>query len=61
MCVYVCVYVCIQSSVVIGSYGTSNGTEGALWPSVMIRFGLHWCNNKITWTNVVNAVLDFWC
>ena len=33
--------------------------EGALWPSVMIRFGLHWRNSKITWANIVNAVLDF--
>ena len=33
--------------------------EGALWPSVMIRFGPHWCNSKITWANIVNAVLDF--
>ena len=33
--------------------------EGALWPSVMIRFGPHWCNSKITWANIVNAILDF--
>ena len=33
--------------------------EGALWPSVMIRFGPHWHNSKITWANIVNAVLDF--
>ena len=33
--------------------------EGALWPSVMIRFGPHWRNSKITWANIVNAVLDF--
>ena len=32
--------------------------EGALWPSVMIRFGPHRCNSKITWANIVNAVLD---
>ena len=32
--------------------------EGALWPSVMIRFGPHWCNSKITWASIVNAVLD---
>ena len=32
--------------------------EGALWPSV-IRFGPHWRNCKITWANIVNAVLDF--
>ena len=31
--------------------------EGALWPSVMIRFGPHWCNSKITWANFVNVVL----
>ena len=33
--------------------------EGALWPSVMIRFGPHWHNSKITWANIVNGVLDF--
>ena len=33
--------------------------EGALWPSVMIRFGPHWRNSKIIWANIVNAVLDF--
>ena len=33
--------------------------EGALWPSVMIRFGPHWRNSKIAWANIVNAVLDF--
>ena len=36
--------------------------EGALWPSVMITFGRigpHWRNSKITWANIVNAVLDF--
>ena len=33
--------------------------EGALWPSVMIRFGPHWCNSKITWANIVNAMMDF--
>ena len=33
--------------------------EGTLWPSVMIRFGPHWHNSKITWANIVNAVLDF--
>ena len=35
--------------------------EGALWPmaSVMIRFGPHWHNSKITWASIVNAVLDF--
>ena len=30
--------------------------EGA---SVMVRFGPHWCNCKITWANIVNAVLNF--
>ena len=30
--------------------------ESTLWPSVMIP---HWCNSKITWANIVNAVLDF--
>ena len=33
--------------------------EGALWPSVMIRFRPHWCDSKITWANIVNVVLDF--
>ena len=33
--------------------------EGVLWPSVMIRFGPHWHNSKITWANIVNVVLDF--
>ena len=33
--------------------------KGALWPSVMIRFGPHWHNSKITLANIVNAVLDF--
>ena len=33
--------------------------EGALWSSVMIRFGPHWHNSKITWANIVNAVLNF--
>ena len=33
--------------------------EGALWPSVMKRFGPCWCNSKITWANIVNAILDF--
>ena len=33
--------------------------EGALWPSVMIRFGPQWCNSKITWAIIVNARLDF--
>ena len=28
-------------------------------PSVMIRFGPHWRNIKITWANSVSAVLDF--
>ena len=34
--------------------------EGALWPIVMIRFGPHWCNSKITeitWANIVNVVI----
>ena len=31
---------------------------GALWPSVMIRFGPHWRNSKITWVNIVNAEVD---
>ena len=33
--------------------------EGALWLSVMKRFGPHWCNSKIAWANIVNAILDF--
>ena len=32
--------------------------EGALWFTVMIRFGPHRRNRKITWANIVNAVLD---
>ena len=31
----------------------------SLWPSVMIRFGPHWHNSKVTWANIINAVLDF--
>ena len=34
------------------------GQEGALWPSSVIRLGPHWHNSKITWANVVHAVLD---
>ena len=33
--------------------------DGAPWPSVMIRFGPHWRNSKITWANNDKAVLDF--
>ena len=33
--------------------------KGALWPSIMIRFGPHWHNSKITWANIVNVVLHF--
>ena len=29
-----------------------------VWLSVMIRLRPHWHNSKITWTNVVNTVLD---
>ena len=32
--------------------------EGALWPSIVIRLGPHWCNSKITWANIVHVVLD---
>ena len=32
--------------------------EGAFWPSSVIRFGPLWCNDKITWANIVYAVLD---
>ena len=28
-----------------------------MWPSG-IRFGSHWSSNKITWANIVNAVLN---
>ena len=43
------------------------GFDKVLWctiwrrkvPCVMIRFGPHWRNSKITWANIVNAVLDF--
>ena len=30
--------------------------EGAFWPSVIIRFGPHWCNSKIKTFNVVQNV-----
>ena len=33
--------------------------KGALLPGVMTRFGSQWCKSKITWANIVNAVLDF--
>ena len=32
--------------------------KGALWPSSVIRPGPHWRNSKISWANIVNAVLD---
>ena len=32
--------------------------EGALWPSGVIRLGPHWRSIKITWANIVRAVLD---
>ena len=32
--------------------------EGALWPNVMIKFEPHRHHSKITWANIVNAVLD---
>ena len=32
--------------------------EGVFWPSGVIRLGPHWHNNKITWANIVHAVLD---
>ena len=32
--------------------------EGAHWPSSVIRLGPHWRNSKITWANIVHAVLD---
>ena len=33
--------------------------EGAFWRlSSVIRFGPLWCNDKITWANIVHAVLD---
>ena len=34
--------------------------EGSLWlwSSAMIRFEPHWRNCKITWANIVNALLD---
>ena len=43
----------------IRSYGAPNGTGRCLCPSVIIRFGPHWYNSKITWANIVNVVLDF--
>ena len=32
--------------------------EGALWASGVIRLGPHWCNSKITWANIIVAVMD---
>ena len=32
--------------------------ESAFWPSSVIRLGPHWYNSKITWANVVHALLD---
>ena len=32
--------------------------EGALWPGSVISLGPHWRNSKITWANIVHAVLD---
>ena len=32
--------------------------KDALWPSVIITSGPHWHSIKITWANIVNAVLD---
>ena len=32
--------------------------EGALWLSGVIRLERHWRNSKITWANIVHAVLD---
>ena len=32
--------------------------EGALWPNSAIRLGPHWRNSKITWANIVYAVLN---
>ena len=32
--------------------------EGALWPNSAIRLGSHWRNSKITWANIVYAVLN---
>ena len=31
--------------------------EGVFWPSA-IRLEQYWYNIKITWTNIVNVVLD---
>ena len=47
-----------MSVFLIRSCGAPNGTEVALLPSVMIRFGPHWHHSKITWANLVNALLD---
>ena len=32
--------------------------EGTLWPGSVIRLGPHWRSSKITWANIVHAVLD---
>ena len=47
----------MASVLLIRSYGAPNGTEGVLWPSVMIRFGPHWRNSKITWAILL---MQYW-
>ena len=32
--------------------------EGTLWPNSALRLGPHWRNCKITWANIVYAVLN---
>ena len=32
--------------------------EDGHWPSSVIRLGPQWRNSKITWANIVHAVLD---
>ena len=32
--------------------------EGAFWLSRVIRLGPHWRSSKITWANIVHAMLD---
>ena len=61
VCVCVCVFVCLcvyLPGFLIRPYGTPNGT--GRWPVAQCHDKIpHWCNSKMTWANIVNAVLDF--
>ena len=48
----------IKISVLIGPIVHQMAQEGALLPSSVIRLRPHWRNSKITWANIVHAVLD---